>query len=108
MDSQIEQLIAVLDQIASLLDSDGETGWHSQIVESKRRLLNSDYSGIEYLLGAYGGMGSFNDLVICQGLKDGKFAWKPGYIEKNNLLNELRTKAWEIATFIKRNNDISS
>jgi hypothetical protein len=72
------------------------------------RLLNSDYSGIEHLLSAYGGMGSFNDLVICQSYENGQFRWKEGYVEKNNQLDELRGKARELADHIKRNHTISN
>jgi hypothetical protein len=106
MGSKTKQLVKVLDQIISLLESDEEDHWKMWVSESKRRLLNSDYSGIEHLLSAYGGMGSFNDLVICQSSEDGKLTWKEGYKKKNNTLSKLRSKAWELATYIKRNQEI--
>jgi hypothetical protein len=89
-----------------LLESDDEVHWKKWMSESKRRLQNSDFSGIEHLLSAYGGMGSFSDLVICQSTKDGGFVWKKGYKKRNNTLGKLRTKAWELATYIKRNHEI--
>ncbi|MDN0083696.1 hypothetical protein QU487_13165 [Crenobacter sp. SG2305] len=59
------------------------------MLRAKGRLENSDYSGVEYLLDAYGGMGSFNDFVAGQTTVDGKFAWKPGYAELNNEIDAL-------------------
>lgn len=70
--------------------------------KSKSRVEASDFSGITHLLGAYGGMGSFNDLIICQQMVGGKFSWKDGHIEKNHELDRLRSKAWELADAIKR------
>jgi hypothetical protein len=68
----------------------------------------SDYSGIEYLLSAYGGMGSFNDLVLGQTLANGRFEWKRGHIELNDRLGALRSRAWELAQAIKRSHEIQS
>jgi len=84
-----------------LLESDGEQHWSGWIRRSLDRLLRSDYSGIENLLSAYGGMGSFNDLVICQNYENGEFSWKGGRIEKNDRLDELRGNAWELAEQIR-------
>lgn len=60
------------------------------------------------MLGAYGGMGSFNDFVAGQTTIDGKFAWKPGYAELNEEIDALRSKAWSLAAAIKRNHEIES
>ena len=72
MGPKTKQLVDILDQIISLLKTDNEDHWQKWILESKLRLLNSDYSGIEHLLNAYGGMGSFNDLIISQDANNGK------------------------------------
>jgi hypothetical protein len=108
MATKLDELIEVLDEIIQILESDGEGHWSRWMRKSRARLLNSDYSGIEHLLSAYGGMGSFNDLVICQSYEDGEFKWKEGYVEKNDRLDELRGKAWELADHIKRNHIISN
>ena len=102
MGPKTSQLVAVLEQLIELLESDSEKHWSRWMKKSKQRILASDYSGIEYLLEAYGGMGSFNDLVICQSYSGGQFEWKPNHQEKNDKLNELRNKAWELADDIKR------
>ena len=108
MATKLDKLLETLNEIIQLLESDGERHWSRWMRESRERLLNTDYSGIEHLLSAYGGMGSFNDLVICQSYENGQFRWKEGYVEKNNLLDELRGKAWELADHIKRNHTISN
>ena len=99
------QLIAILEQIIGILDADGERHWRKWMATSRSRLLNSDYSGIEHLLGAYGGMGSFNDLVIGQSVVNRQFYWKDGAREANDKLDTLRTEAYQVADFIKRNHE---
>ena len=95
--TKLEELLKILDELIRLLEEDGEQHWSQWMRQSRERLLNSDYSGIEHLLSAYGGMGSFNDLILCQSYENGKFRWIDGHIEKNNRLNVLRSKAWELA-----------
>lgn len=106
MGPKTTELVEVIDKIIALLLQDGDKHWSEWMVESKRRLLNSDFSGIEYLLRAYGGMGSFNDFVIGQTEKNGKVEWKPGAAENNKKLNELSSAAYELASDIKRNHEI--
>lgn len=92
----------MLDELATILESDGDAHWGGWMRKARERLLNSDYSGIEYLLSAYGGMDSLNDVVLGQCYKDGVFTWKPGHIELNENFAALRSKAWELADAIKR------
>lgn len=107
MMTKLDELLETLSDIIQLLESDGEQHWSRWIHQSYERLRNSDYSGIELLLSAYGGMGSFNDLVICQSYEDGLFRWKESYTEKNDKLDVLRGKAWELADDIRRNHIVS-
>lgn len=102
MSPKTQELIDVLDELASVLESDGNTHWGSWMQKARARLLNSDFSGIEYLLSAYGGMGSLNDVVLGQSYKDGVFEWKPGHVELNEKFTALSSKAWELADAIKR------
>jgi hypothetical protein len=106
MGPKTKELVAVLAKLASLLEGDGERHWRAWILRAKARLENSDYSGVEYLLQAYGGMGSFNDFVAGQSFAAGQFTWKSGYVELNNEIAALRSTAWELATDIKRNHEI--
>jgi Domain of unknown function (DUF6966) len=105
MGPKAKQLIEILDQIVAVLDADGERHWRKWMASARSRLANSDYSGIEHLLGAYGGMGSFNDLIIGQSIVKGEFHWKDGAREANDKLDALRTQAYQIADFIKRNHE---
>lgn len=107
MATKLDELLEILNELIQLLESDGEEHWSKWIRQSREQLQNSDFSGIEYLLSAYGGMGSFNDLIIFQGYENGKFQWKDRHVEKNNRLNELRSKAWKLADGIRRDHIIS-
>lgn len=102
MGPKTQELIGVLDELASVLESDGNNHWGGWMRKARSRLLNSDFSGIEYLLSAYGGMGSLNDVVLGQSYKDGVFEWKPGYVELNEKFTALSSKAWKLADAIKR------
>ncbi|WP_446739925.1 DUF6966 domain-containing protein [Pseudomonas sp. TH31] len=73
--------------------------------KARTLLVNADYRGIEYLLSAYGGMGSLNDLVLGQESVDGVFAWKPGYVELNEAFDLLRGQAATLANAIRRTQD---
>ncbi|UVA78633.1 helix-hairpin-helix domain-containing protein [Pandoraea commovens] len=101
-----QELIEVLAKLADLLEINGGRHWRAWLLRAKARLENADYSGIEYLLQAYGGMGSFNDFVAPQSAIEGHPTGKPGYVELNDEIDALRTKAWEIATDIKRNHEV--
>lgn len=103
MGPKTQELVCVLAKLASLLESDGEQYWRAWILRAKARLENSDYTGIDYLLSASGGMGSFNDFIAAQTTIAGQFAWKPGYKELNDEIDRLRNRAWSIAKDIKRN-----
>uniref|UniRef100_UPI00403F3A87 DUF6966 domain-containing protein n=1 Tax=Paludibacterium sp. THUN1379 TaxID=3112107 RepID=UPI00403F3A87 len=96
----------MLDELASVHESDRNAHWGSWMRKARVRLLNSDYSGIEYCLSAYGGIGSLNDVVLGQSYKDGAFEWNPGYVELNERLTVLRKKAWELANAIKRSQQL--
>jgi len=106
MDSKTTELVKVLDELLAVLDSDGEAHWRAWIHRAKSRLDQSDYSGIEYLLSAYGGMGSFNDLVLGQTNVDGRFAWKPGHIDLNRRLDVLRSRAWTLAHALRDSREL--
>jgi hypothetical protein len=50
-----EQLINVLDQLAVVLESDGDIHWSQWMRKARVYVMNSDYYGIEYLLSATAG-----------------------------------------------------
>ena len=102
MGPKTRELVAVLDELTAVLKSDGNIHWSSFIHRAKSRLMNADYSGIESLLSAYGGMGSINDLVLGQSVEGGEFSWKAGHVELNEKFLALKSRAWELADEIKR------
>ena len=59
-----EQLEADLRDLIALLDTYNEEHWSRWFGTSLRHIEAGDGYGLQHLLGAYGGMGSFNDLVI--------------------------------------------
>lgn len=96
------ELIAILEELEDVLQAQEDVLWKGWVTNSRSRLMASDYSGIEKLLSAYGGMGSFNDLVVGYYQKDGITHQRKGYGEANQVLSKLRNKAWKLATEIKR------
>jgi hypothetical protein len=102
MGPKTEELTEVLKKIISVLDKYEEKNWNTLIKKAYSCILNSDFYGIELLISAYGGMGSFNDLIIGQSYINGVFSWKPGACEANTELDELRSKAYNLAYDIKR------
>jgi len=105
MGPNTEELIEVLEQLAVLLEGDGDVHWSQWMRRARALLVSSDYRGVEYLLLAYGGMGSFNDVVLGQGSVDGVWAWKPGYVELNEAFDSLRGQAASLAGAIRRAQD---
>lgn len=103
MGPKTEELVCVLDQLAAMLESDGDTHWSLWMRKARACLMDSDYSGIEYLQSAYGGMGSFNDLILGQSYENGVLYRKLGHVELNERFDELRNKAAKLTEFIKRN-----
>jgi hypothetical protein len=77
-------LVATLEELAGLLRARGETHWAAWLESDLQRLRASDFDGITHLLFAFGGMGSFNDLMLDARLSD------------------LRSRAWSLANDISR------
>lgn len=102
MGQRTEELIDVFDQLIKVLESNGEMHWSRWMQKVQAYLIDSDYYGVTYLLSAYGGMGSFNDLVLGQNPNLGAFAWAPGHVDINDNLQALRHRAAQLALEIQR------
>lgn len=92
MGPKTKELVDTLEDLIQLLETlefDGGNHWKEWMEDCKRRLCNSDFRGITHLLGAYGGMGSFNDFEM-----------------DNKELGELRTKAYVLAEYIRKNAEV--
>jgi hypothetical protein len=102
MGPKTNELVEILGQLVAMLESDGNAHWSDWMRRAQSLLERSDASGIDGLLSAYGGMGSFNDLILGQTMENGVFAWKPNAEELNSRFDELRSKAWILADALKR------
>jgi len=107
MGPKTKELLSILDQIIQLLQEDGETHWVNRISEYRDRISDSDYFGVEDLLSDYGGMGSFTDLVLGQVFENGNHTWKANSNQSNKNLRELQSRAFKLATDIKKNHQLS-
>jgi hypothetical protein len=106
MDRKRKELISILDQIIQLLNDDGKIHWFERISDYRDRISNSDYYAIEDLLSDYGGMGSFNDLVLGYLRENGKNTWKDNANQLNEQLRILQSRAFALATDINMNNQL--
>ena len=97
MGTKTEQLIQALDEAIKILIEYNETHWKQWLLDAKHRLLNSDYSGIEKMYSAFGGMGSFNDFVLREEKND-KSA--------NTQLRQLQKMIYELVVDIRKNHEI--
>ncbi len=90
-----------LREVSELLRRVGENHWSEWLDDSLRRIENSDFSGIEHLRGAFGGMGSFNDLIIMP--ENGHVFSVDDCSAVNARLDELRSELYELTDFIRHN-----
>ena len=94
---QAQALCQVLKELIDLLDADGETHWRNWLAESLTDLEANNLRGARHLQGAYGGMGSFSDLIVGQQMNEDGFEWAPGAAEANDKLDALRSEAYTLA-----------
>lgn len=98
-------LLNRLEELATFLEGYNETEWNLWFRRAAAFINQDDYRGIEYILGAYGGMGSFNDLVLCKAnghrIDDCKLD------EVNSRLMALRSEIYNLAGYIKRYHETS-
>lgn len=100
MGPKTSQLCARLREASTLLQSAGEAHWTGWLEESLRRIENGDLSGIDHFLGAYGGMGSFNDLILARA--NGHTVLQAEQSAINERLAALRSAMYDLASEIRR------
>ena len=66
------------------------------MAQALTRINDSDFGGIEKVLAAYGGMGSFNDIHLTK------------ITNSNEQFSILQSRAWELATAIKQKHEIAT
>jgi hypothetical protein len=97
-DARVERLLADLDEAISLLEKAGETHWLAWLQRGRSEVAQGDAHGLERLLGGFGGMGSFNDLVLTQ---PNASAPRDFLREANDRLWDLRQSIWQTAQDLK-------
>lgn len=90
MESETQKLVQILNKIICILDEDGQYNWSKRMIQARGYLLVSTIRGVEKVLSAYGGMGSFNDVYLSK------------ITRKNKKFSELQSLAWQLATDIKQ------
>lgn len=94
------ELLSVLARVSVLLGEAGERHWATWVNTAAARIRAGDASGLDIVLDANGGMGSFNDLVLCEA--NGHDVAVDRTEEINAELDELRTTAWQLARDVRR------
>ena len=64
MGPKTAELHRLLGETVELLEAHSEQRWSALLRMDRARLQEGDFKGITHLLSLYGGMGSFNDLVL--------------------------------------------
>jgi len=96
MGPKTKELVTVLDKLIVILNNDENYHGANWMAQALTRINDSDFSGIEKVLAAYGGMGSFNDIYLTKITKS------------NEQFSILRSRAWELATAIKQEHEIAT
>ncbi|MEV4536543.1 hypothetical protein AB0J82_22425 [Asanoa sp. NPDC049518] len=98
-DARLAGLIASVDEAAALLRERGEGHWLAWLVRCRAELVAHETAVFDHILAAFGGMGSFNDLLI---LAVNGHAVRPDQ-EKvvNERLGDLRHLIWTDATDLR-------
>ncbi len=98
-DDKLTALKSSLDEIIALLSEHGERHWLSWAERCQHELDVHDAAAFDHILGAYGGMGSFNDLLILS--RNGHVVPPEREAAVNDRLGHLRAAIWTSATGLK-------
>lgn len=93
------RLLGLLDRIATLLRDCDEAHWRQRVEADAALIRRGDIRGLDNFVGAFGGMGSFNDLVLCT--QNGHRLAAERTSEVNEELDELRRSAHTLARAIR-------
>jgi hypothetical protein len=99
----MDDLMAALDEVIMLLDRADHPHWRDWMAEARVRLQRGDAYGLDKILAAFGGMGSFNDIIIgyrsvpidTKGTT--RMEWDDADLAMNKRLSELREEIAELA-----------
>jgi hypothetical protein len=85
-------LIPALDEAIEILSAAGEEHWQRWLEEGRSMVLAGDPNGTTHLLRAFGGMGSFNDLVLTP--DNGHLGGANCLRASDDRLHDLRDMIW--------------
>ena len=104
--SSAEDLLAQIERMIILLESDGESHWRLHLAETASRIRQGDIRGLRSFLGAFGTAGSFNECSVATGRWIGKIhEWLPGEEAKYREFEELKNTTFVLARQLLRASD---
>ena len=98
MGTENQQLLTMLEDITTMLESYGESHWARWIADDANRLRSGDLTAITHFLGAFGGMGSLNDLAICP--ENGHRVIETETVAANDRLSQVLSEAYSLARML--------
>jgi Domain of unknown function (DUF6966) len=102
-DDHFNRLVRSMNELETLLGDVGEDFWRDWIRKDLTRIENGDRYALAHFLGAFGGMGSFSDLVISP--MNGHEISEEHIGSSNDRLGVLRSRAWASAKAMQRELD---
>jgi hypothetical protein len=88
-EERVPELLASLTQAIALLNDARELHWAEWLEKDRKLIEAEDFYGIEHLLSAFGGMGSFSDVAVQPSAKNAELKW-------------ARERIYEIAYSLRR------
>ena len=102
-DDHFDRLVRLMKKLETLLGDVGEDFWRDWIRKDLPRIENGDRHALDHFLEAFGGTGSFNDLIIHP--VNGHEISEEHIDSANHQLGVLRSKAWASAKAMQRELD---
>lgn len=99
------EFLSSAETLRELLRSYGRQHWAEWAARDRERIQRGDASGIDHLLGAYGGMGSLNDVMIHPA--NGDHIAPEDVIAVNAGLRELSSRVYDAAQRLKHARNLS-
>jgi hypothetical protein len=96
---RLQHLRDVLQETLTLLSQHGEGHWAAWLATCERDLAAYDTHGLDRLLGAFAGMGSFNDLLVLK--VNGHRIELAQQTAVNRRIAQLRNEIWTEATALR-------
>ncbi len=102
-DDHFDRLVRSMNELETLLGDVEEDFWRDWIRKDLTKIEHGDRYALDHFLGAFGGMGSFNDLIIHP--VNGHEISEENIDSVNGRLGVLRSRAWASAKAMQRELD---